>query len=184
MKPPYAPLIPWLGVAGLLAAALAGVHLLLVAPTQDRLVRLDAEWAAARERLATRLEAKQARKDLARVLSVLPTRRDFERLPLTISEGARKDGVELRSLSYALEKPEAGLATKVTFQGPATGRYENLRRFIHHLETSDRLLFIEDLSLGASTEKADPKKGEMVTFNLKLATYIRGESPPTGTSTL
>jgi Tfp pilus assembly protein PilO len=183
MKPPYAPLIPWLGVAGLLAAALAGVHLLLVTPAQDRLVRLDAEWAAARERLAMRLEAKQARKDLNRVLSVLPTRRDFDRLPLTISEGARKDSVELRSISYTQEKPEAGLATKVTFQGPATGRYENLRRFIHHLEASDQLLFIEDLSLGGSTGKVDPKKGEVVTINLKLATYIR-ESPPPGTSTL
>jgi hypothetical protein len=64
-------------------------------------------------------------------------------------------------------------------QGAATGQYEDLRRFIHHLETSDRLfLFIEDLSVGQSSDGKADNRGKKVTVNLRLATYIREEARP------
>lgn len=178
---PYALLIPWVAVAGVLAATLAGVHLLLVGPAQDQLARLEAEWVTARRLVLQRQEAKQARKDLAHVLALLPARQEFVRFPLAISEMARRDRVALPTLSYTLEKPEEGLAVKAILQGPVTGRYEDIRRFIHHVEASDRLLFIEDLDVGrsgSSHQKAD-KKGEKVTVNLRIATYIR-EGPRPG----
>lgn len=168
-RTPYSPLILWMAVAGVLGAALVVVRLLVVAPAQDRFAQAEAEWMAARQRVAQRLEAKQARKDLTVILNALPGQRDFAQLPLAISEVARRDRVSIPNLSYALEKPQAGGFTKAVLRGSVSGRYENLRRFIHHLETADGFLFIEDLDVSRHTTK----KGEDVAFQITLSTYIR-----------
>jgi Tfp pilus assembly protein PilO len=176
---PYASLIPWGCAAALLALTLAGAHYGVVAPAQERLTALEAKWAAARQSLAHRQEARQARQDLARVLAFLPEGREFARLPLVISEIAQRDRVAIPSFTYTVDKSEDGPAAKATLQGTATGQYEDLRRFIHHLEASDRLLlFIEDLSVGQSTDVKAEHKGQKVTVNLRLATYIREDARP------
>jgi Tfp pilus assembly protein PilO len=149
-----------------------------VAPLEERLGRSEAEWAAARGSLAQRQEAHKARKDLARVLTLLPVQREFARLPLAISDMAHRDRVALPSLSYALEKTGEGLPIRAVLQGTVTGQYEDLRRFIHHVEASDRLLlFVEDLSVGRSSALQGEQRGKGVTITLRLATYIREETP-------
>ena len=168
-RTPYGPLILWVAVAGALGAALVAVHLLVLAPAQDRFARAEAAWLAARQRVAQRLDAKQARKDLTVILNALPGHRDFAQLPLAISEVARRDRVSIPDLSYALEKPQAGGFTKALLRGSVSGRYEDLRRFIHHLETADGFLLIEDLNVG----RHSTKKGEAIAFQITLSTYIR-----------
>jgi Tfp pilus assembly protein PilO len=159
--------------------ALAGVHFGLVGPGQDRLAGLEANLAKARQGLAYRQEAKQARQDLVRVLAFLPEGRDFARLPLVISGIAQRDRVAIPSFTYTVEKPEDAPATKAILQGAVTGQYEDLRRFIHDLEASERvLLFIEDLSVGQSSDLKMEQKSKKVTVNLRLATYIREEAKP------
>ena len=168
-RTPYGPLILWVAVAGALGAALVAVHLLVLAPAQDRIAQAEAAWLAARQRVAQRLDAKQARKDLTVILNALPGHRDFAQLPLAISEVARRDRVSIPDLSYALEKPQAGGFTKALLRGSVSGRYEDLRRFIHHLETADGFLLIEDLNVG----RHSTKKGEAIAFQITLSTYIR-----------
>jgi len=168
-RTPYGPLILWVAVAGSLGAALVAVHLLVLAPAQDRFAQAEAAWLAARQRVAQRLDAKQARKDLTVILNALPGHRDFAQLPLAISEVARRDRVSIPDLSYALEKPQAGGFTKALLRGSVSGRYEDLRRFIHHLETADGFLLIEDLNVG----RHSTKKGETIAFQITLSTYIR-----------
>jgi type II secretion system (T2SS) protein M len=168
-RTPYGPLLLWMAVAGVLGAALVVVRLLVAAPAQDRLAQAEAEWTAARQRVAQRLEAKQARKDLTVILNVLPGQRDFAQLPLALSEVARRDRVSMPDLSYTLEKLQAGGFTKAVLRGSVSGRYEGLRRFIHHLETADGFLFIEDLNVS----RHGVKKDEGVTFQITISTYIR-----------
>lgn len=173
----YIGLYPWLITVVMLAAVWAGVHYGKLAPAQEQLAAVEGEWAGARRDLAQRLEAKQARKDLKQVLAMLPSPRDFARLPLAISEMAKRDGVIVPSFSYTLEKSSDGLATKAFLQGAVTGQYQDLRRFIYHLEASDGLLlFIEDLSAGRSSGARAEKQGKGVTVTLRLVTYIREES--------
>ncbi len=173
---PYLSLIPWAAAVVLLAVAFAGAQSLLVGPAQARLTALEADWAAAKSTLARRLEAKQARKDFARVLNVLPGQRDFARLPLAISDIAKRDKVQIPALSYVLEKQSEDLATKAVLQGAVSGQYEDLRRFIYHLEASDGLLlFVEDLSVGRAADLKGEQKGRRLTVNIRLATYIREE---------
>ena len=52
-----------------------------------------------------------------------------------------------------------------------SGRYEDLRRFIHDLETADELLLIEDLELN----RIGGLQSAVLTFNIKIATYLRAE---------
>lgn len=175
---PYLPLVPWAAAVAFLSVALAGAHFLMVVPAQARLAALEADLAAARSALARRLEAKQARKDFIHVLTVLPGQRDFARLPLAISDVAKRDGVKLPSLSYSLEKQDDGFATKAVIQGVVSGQYEDLRRFIYHMEASEELLlFVEDLSVGRSSDLKGEQKGKRITVNIRLATYIREETP-------
>ena len=81
-----------------------------------------------------------------------------------------------RSLSYRVETPSGKLATKAIFEGSATGRYQDLRRFIRELELAEELLFIEDLDV----VRADTQLERKVTFKMRIATYLRPESdgPP------
>jgi hypothetical protein len=174
----YIGLYPWLIAVVTLAAVWVGVHYGKLAPAQEQLAVVEGEWAGARRDLAQRLEARQARQDLQRVMAMLPSSRDFARLPLAISEMASRDGVSVPALSYTLEKSSDGLATKAFLQGAVTGSYQDLRRFIYHLEAADGLLlFIEDLSAGRSSGARAEKTGKGVTVTLRLATYIREESP-------
>ncbi len=166
---PYGPLILWVAAAGVLGAALVGVRLLVVAPAQDQFAQAEAAWMAARQRIAQRLEAKEARKHLTMILNALPGHRDFAQLPLALSEVARRDRVTMPDLSYALEKTTAAGFTKAVLRGSVSGRYEDLRRFIHHLETADGFLFIEDLNVS----RHSTKKSEAVAFQITISTYIR-----------
>ena len=53
-----------------------------------------------------------------------------------------------------------------------TGRYEDLRRFLYDVETADELVYIEDLELVHSDAQPD----KTLTFNIKIATYLRGDA--------
>jgi Tfp pilus assembly protein PilO len=52
-----------------------------------------------------------------------------------------------------------------------TGRYEDLRRFLYDVETAEELVYIEDLEL----VRSDTHQSQMLTFDIKIATYLRGE---------
>lgn len=173
----YGPLLPWAALAGSLAAVWMALHLVIIVPAQSRLDQIETDWRTARQRLDERIQAKQVLKDLAYVLAMLPVQREFAQMPLSITDEARRNHVSLPGLAYTSEKSEGGLASKAVFHGPVTGRYEDLRRFIHNMEAADRLLFIENLDVLRSdyNEKQFKKykKGEVVTFNLRIATYIK-----------
>ncbi|MGZ8405922.1 MAG: type 4a pilus biogenesis protein PilO [Nitrospira sp.] len=176
---PFAPLLPWAGVALGLLFMLFVVHDLGMASAQASRERLENEWAATRQALMYHREARKAKQDLSRVWAVLPAERDFTPLALGISDEAKRDRVTLPGLSYKTEPTLIANTSKGLLQGPMTGRYEDLRRFIYDLETAEELVFIEDLELARSGGLQDAS----LTFNIKIATYLRGEtgeSSPSG----
>jgi hypothetical protein len=174
---PFAPLLPWAGVVLGLLFILFLVHDLGVAGAQASRERLESEWASARQVLMYHREARKAKRDLSRVWAVLPDERDFTPLALGISDEAKRDRVVLPALSYKTEPTLAANTSKGLLQGPMTGRYEDLRRFIYGLETAEELVFIEDLELTRSGGAQDAP----LTFNIKIATYLRSD---TGESSL
>ena len=169
---PFAPLLPWVGVALGLLFMLFLVHNLGVAGAQASRERVENEWAASRQALMYHREARKAKKDLRHVWLVLPAERDFTPLALGISDEAKRDRVTLPALSYKTEPTLIANTSKGLLQGPMTGRYEDLRRFIYGLETAEELVFIEDLELTRSGGVQDAP----LMFNIKIATYLRGDT--------
>lgn len=172
LRHPFAPLLPWSGIAlGLLLAWII-VHQLVVGDLQSKRQAMEADWSAVRQSLAHHREARKASKDLTHVWALLPAERDFSPLALGISDEANRDRVTLPALSYKTEPTSVVHTTKGLLQGTMSGRYEDLRRFIYGLETADELLFIENLEL--SRAGYDPNAP--LTFNIKIATYLRADS--------
>lgn len=169
---PFAPLLPWAGIALGLFFMLFLIQNLGVAGAQANRERLENEWVMTRQALMYHREAKKAKKDLSRVWAVLPAERDFTPLALGISDEAMRDRVTLPALSYKTEPTLVANTSKGVLQGPMTGRYEDLRRFVYGLETAEELLFIEDLELTRSGSAKDA----LLTFNIRIATYLRGDT--------
>jgi Tfp pilus assembly protein PilO len=168
----YAPLLPWVGLVMLLLAGLIAVNKIGVQGVEERRTLLESEWGRAHQILVQHREARKARKDVSQVWAVLPVERDFAPLALGISEEAKQDHVTLPALSYKTEATTVANTSKGLLQGSMTGKYEDLRRFIYDLETAEELLFIEDMELAGSSSPRD----QHLTFNIKIATYLRGES--------
>ncbi|OQW37804.1 MAG: hypothetical protein A4E19_12340 [Nitrospira sp. SG-bin1] len=172
---PFAPLFPWVGVGLSLLSLFFLVHDLWMMGAQVSRERLEGEWAAARQALMYHREAKKAKLDLNRVWAILPTERDFTPFALRISDDAKHDRVTLPALSYKTEPTLLTNTSKGLLQGPMTGRYEDLRRFIYSLEMTKELLYIEDLELTrSSTQEAQ------LTFNVKIVTYLRSDVGDSG----
>ena len=171
-RQPVMPLIPTILLVVALILVLAGIHLSLVMPAQQRVTQLQAEWKAARQRFVQHVEAKRTMQDLAEVLRIIPAKQEFVPLALGITKEATRNNVVLPSLSYRVEPPKGELASKAVFEGAATGRYADLRRFIHELELAQELLFIEDLDV----VRAETRRGRRVTFKVRIATYLRPEA--------
>jgi Tfp pilus assembly protein PilO len=169
---PFAPLLPWAGVALGLLFMLFVARDFAVAGAQANRERLENEWTASRQALMFHREAKKSKKDLSRVWAVLPAERDFAPLALRISDEAKRDRVTLPALSYRTEPTLVENISKGVLQGPMTGRYEDLRRFIYALETTAEALFIEDLELTRSGGVQDT----LLTFNIMITTYLRGDT--------
>ena len=172
LQQPFAPLLPWVGIALGLLVVLSIVHEIGVVGAESKRERVEQEWTSTRQRLMHHREARKARKDLSQVWAVLPAERDFAPLALGISEEAKRDRVTLPALSYKTEPTLVAHTSKGLLQGSMSGRYEDLRRFIYDLETAEELLFIEDLELARSGGAQD----QTLTFNIKIATYLRAEA--------
>ncbi len=166
---PWVSLVPRIALVLVLTGTLGGIHIWLLMPAQARLSQLEGDWSLARKRLVQHVEAKRIQQDLDRVLKSFPVKKDFVPLALGITDEAKRNRVTLPSLSYKVQKSPNSLAAKAVFQGSVTGRYEDLRRFIHQLELAEEFLFIEDLDVVRSGKR----QGRVVTFNMRVVTYLR-----------
>lgn len=171
LRKPYGILIPWLALVLLLAGVLLAVCTVGIDGAEQGRAKLELEWNQARQEYSRHKEALKARKDLAQVWSVLPVERDFAPLALGITEASKRDRVILPALSYKTESTAVANTSKGVLQGTMTGRYEDLRRFLYDVETAEELVYIEDLELVRSGAQED----QTLTFNIKIATYLRGE---------
>jgi Tfp pilus assembly protein PilO len=79
--------------------------------------------------------------------------------------------VVLPALSYKTEPTSLANTSKGVLQGTMTGRYEDLRRFLYDVETAEELVYIEDVEL----VRSEAQQGQTLTFNIKIATYLRSE---------
>ncbi len=165
---PYATVVPWAGLVGLLGLAWAGLHLLVLDHYREVRGLLQQQRGDVRVQLSRHAEARQARQDMLRVLAMLPAQRDFAPLALGLTEQAKSHRVRLPGLTYQVEKTEVSDVYRAVLEGDATGLYEDLRRFIHSLETAEELVLIEHLDVDRAGRSASG-----MTMRLRIVTYLR-----------
>ncbi|PLX82234.1 MAG: hypothetical protein C0614_06165 [Desulfuromonas sp.] len=112
-----------------------------------------------------------ASQDLSEFRQAVPGYVEFTGLIEELMELSSLAGLEISQIAYKPEQAgESGLLRyALTFN--VGGRYEQLKRFIHAMEQSPRLLIISGIGLQSSDEGG-------VSLRLSLETYFRVEANP------
>lgn len=167
----------------LLLAGLLLLNLLLYAalvttvfPAEEELEReFLAVQSQSRGHATPRLNDAEALKagqtELDRFYASIPPRAEFSALIGDLYRLAGESGLLLTQISYQPKELSAEGLLTYTLNFSVAGTYPQLKRFIHGLEQSSRLIMIESLGLKGEAASDD---GEGVTLDLRLTTYFRG----------
>jgi Tfp pilus assembly protein PilO len=140
---------------------------IVVAPGAVRLAAEQDRLSALKRQYADALLYQKQKQALAGLNRGILTQKDVPLLIKDLVQMARKQGLTVDAISSDIPTPSAGGLTMLAFTVPLSGSYAHCKRYIHELETTDRLVGIQGLRF--SSEK------QRVRLELKLVTYIRGE---------
>lgn len=157
--------------ASLLCASLLIVNLLLYAvlivPSARTLKAGEAMYAELRKRRAEAVQFRKQKQELAGVKAGIPAQKDMPLLVKELVQSARRLKLSVDSIQYDMPRRSGEELAMLTFSFPSSGRYANVKRFIHHVETSDRFIGIHDLKL--------KKDRGRVKMEMKLLAYVKGQ---------
>lgn len=160
-----------LRVASLLAFGLIVLNLLVygvvVAPAARQVSAKQLEYGALKKEHADAALFQNQKKLFAGLTSGIPTQKDVPLLIKDLVQTARRLHLSVEAINSDIPTPGGGGLTMLTFTFPASGAYGDIKRFIYEVETSDRIVGIQDVKLAG-------EKGR-VRMQMKLVTYIRGE---------
>jgi len=150
---------------------------------QRQVVKVREKDVVAREAYRAGLE--KARDDMKHLAAdVLATRqRRMIGVQLEVAKLAREFGIAADRVAYENPAPDDGALERFGIVVPLAGGYQNLRKFIHAVESSENFLVIERVALGTG------KSSDVVELNITLATYFMtpdakldelGKAPPKG----
>jgi len=151
---------------GLLLADLL-VYVVLLGPARTMLVEREAKFLELRKRHADAVLFKKQKPLFAGIIAGVPSQQDMPLLVKEFVQTARELKLKVASVNYDIPKRGSGELTMLAFSFPAEGRYPEIKRFIYEVETSDRLIGIQDLKL-------ESDQGT-VKLALKLMTYVKGQ---------
>lgn len=143
------------------------VYLVLLGPSRAQLAGREAKFSELRQRHAEAVLFKKRKPLFTGIMAGVPSQRDMPLLIKEFMQTARQLKLRVASVNYDIPKRGGSELTMLAFSFPAEGRYPEIKRFIYDVETSDRLIGIQDLKL-------DSEKGN-VKLALKLLTYVKGQ---------
>jgi len=159
-----------LRMAVLAFAGLVCVNLILygflVAPFLARLRETEARYGELRQRHAEAVLFEKQKTSFTGIMAGVPSQKDMPLLVKDLVQNARMLKLGVASVKYDMTKGTGGELAAVAFSFPAEGNYPGIKRFIYDVETSDRLVGIQNLKLEAD-------QGQ-VKLDMKVVTYIKG----------
>ncbi len=151
--------------AGLVLADLL-VYFMLVVPSSSGLAAREAKYAEFRKRHAEAVLFKKQKPLFAGIMAGIPAQKDMPLLVKEFVQTARQLNLSVAAVNYDMPKRGSGELAMLAFSFPAEGKYPDIKRFIYEVETSDRLVGVQDLKLESDTGR--------VKMNVKLMTYVKG----------
>lgn len=115
---------------------------------------------------------RRGKEDLEKFSAALPDKSELSALVGEIFSLAGKAGLPIDSIGYDPKEVPGQGVLRYGLGFSVRGDYGRIKRFIHLLEQSDRLIVIDDIALRGGRETG---KGS-VDLRLKLATFFRTEA--------
>jgi len=143
------------------------LYSLLIAPARGRLSDGETKYAELKKRRTEALLFQKQKQELAGFMAGMPAQKDMPLIVKELVQTARKLNLSVAAINYDIPKRGGEELAMLTFTFPAEGRYSDVKRFIYEVETSDRLVGIQDVNL-------DSDKGR-VKLQMKLLMYIKGQ---------
>jgi Tfp pilus assembly protein PilO len=170
-------IVPWLRengrplrTVGIVFAILVCINLALyfifIAPSAGRLKTAAATSAGLRMRHAEAVLFNEQKPLFADLLAGIPEQKDMPLLVKELEQMAKRLNLAVAAINYDIPKRESGELAMLSFSFPVEGRYPDIKRFIYEVETSGRLIGIQEVKL-------DSDKGR-VKLQMKLMTTVRG----------
>ncbi|HUI46697.1 MAG TPA: type 4a pilus biogenesis protein PilO [Nitrospirota bacterium] len=138
----------------------------LIAPFATQFSAGEARYRMLRKRHAEAVLFNTQKNAFSGFIAGMPAQKDMPLLVKSLMQTARQLNLSVSSVKYDIPQT-SGEFTMLSFSFPAEGQYNNIKRFIYDVETSDRLVGIQEL-------KMDSDKGP-VKMEMKLLTYIKGQ---------
>lgn len=170
-------------VAAVIAAVNLLFYLFMAYPQRYQAENREKEYLSLRHKLADlradvtlAKRVEEGKATMAGLKGRLPAKDDLPAMIREIHGLARKYNLKIPTVKYEpkREKGEAMMRLLITL--PVVGEYPDIRRFIHEMETSDRLVMLENMGIATSggTGKAGNERGAQL--QLTMSTYIRPEA--------
>lgn len=118
-----------------------------------------ASLQSVRARVSQLLQYKKAQEDLNALRKGFLNQQELARLANRLPEMARRYNLALPGVSYETEKGKESDLRKIDLAFKLSGRYADIRRFIHEVEALDLFLYIQDMAI-ASSDK-EPSRPEI-----------------------
>ncbi len=143
------------------------MYILAIAPAEERLAGQQSRYRDLKKQYADAMLFRKQKESLKGLQAGIPTQKDVPILIKELVQSARRLGLSVGAINSDIPQAGGGGLTMLTFSVPVSGPYGGVKRFIYDIETSDRMVGIQDLKL-------DSEKGS-VKLHMKLVTYIREE---------
>ncbi|MGE5172628.1 MAG: type 4a pilus biogenesis protein PilO [Betaproteobacteria bacterium] len=138
-----------------------------VATSAGKLTVCEAKYGEFRKRHAEAVLFKKQKPAFSGVMAGIPAQKDMPLLVKDLVQAARRLNLSVASVKYDIPRRASGELALLAFSFPAEGRYADIKKFIYEVETSDRLVGIQEL-------KMDSDQGK-IKMEMKLLTYIKGQ---------
>lgn len=93
-----------------------------------------------------------------------------------LAQAARESGLEYRGANFAWEQVRESSLSRAYSNATLRGRYADIRRFLHAVETADEFLVVERLELGQSSTTT-AGNSSLLEVSLLVSTFFVTESP-------
>ncbi len=143
------------------------VYALATTRAEARLVHQRERYRDLKKQYADAVLFRKQKEILKGLQSGIPTQKDVPILIRDLVQTAKRLNLAVGAITSDIPQPGSGGLAMLTFSVPVSGTYGGIKRFIHEIETSDRVIGIQDLKL-------EGEKGT-VKLQMKLVTYIRSE---------
>jgi Tfp pilus assembly protein PilO len=142
------------------------LYFFLVAPYVNRLENGEARSAELRQRHAEVVLFKEQKRLFSGLLAGIPAQKDMPLIVKELVQMARRRDLSVAAINYDIPRRESGELAMLSFSFPVEGRYPDIKHFLYDVETSDRIIGIQDVILESDQGR--------VKLQMKLIMYVRG----------